>query len=1638
MKKSIRFIAVALLIFSANNDAAVCQRIMENLGRGLIAMSRGNNQIYVGWRLLGSDPGNIAFNLYHSAGGGAYNRINVKPMRLTTDTLLSGCNLSVSNSFYVKPVIGTTEQSPSPAFTVAANAPVRNYLSSITLSTVKGGYFRCFNAMAGDADGDGEYEIFLLRKNFYVNAGQSTGDTSRMLLECYRLNGSFLWRFEFGPNINCSDPHNAEAYYVVADFDGDGKSEVCVRASELSVFRAGSPQRRIVGDYLKPDGITLYPFDPNGSMQRTAMPEYLYILNGMTGAPLDSVKYQPAMTSIPFTFWGPNERPFYQWMSIAYLDGKLPSIITERGIGDGQPLKIYGWDYRNGDLTMRPDSFVTTNVYSSSAKYYVATPKIGFGGHSIRIKDIDNDGRDEILLTASAIDHNLKLIYNQTDKGLGHGDMFEILDIDPDRPGLEFFCLQQSNSMQIGSALWDASSGEILKEYFTTKVTDPSRAGSASLVPYLRGAQVYGGTPGVMDARGRYINKQSFTPCASAYWDADLSKELVFNDYNRMTGNIQKYDPSTGNVNVILDFQAEGCESRTMNGAAMICDLLGDWREEILYETADLKELRIYTTTIPSNTRIYNLMQNPGYRVQTTCLGRAGGFFTDYYIGPQMGPVPPSPLLDAGIRWTGDESAWDVDNTASFFLNKLPVRFNQGNNVIFDEFGLNGTVANKTVTLNGVLEPASVSVWSGTDYVFAGTGSLTGAMSLLKCGTGTLTLDNSNSFTGKTEVWDGALIIDASFSSPVTVRGGTFGGAATKGLGGGRLGGNGTIGADIEVGEAGAIVPGNGMANAGTLNVTGNVSLSKSSYFGFDISENPSSPKDMVFISGNLAIRDTVSFYFNLLNGSPAAGDYPLIQYGGALTGFAGNIYILGLDQVPCTVYESGKTIGLRVFPTRAPADIVWAGTSGTWDLGITRSWTNGASSDVFALDDRVTINDAGNAQPVINLMASLPAGGFTVASSKDYTIKGAGSISGAAGLVKSGSGKLTINTLNNFTGTVSLGGGIIEINSINNKGLPGALGASAQAISIDGGTLRVSSATVYTNRDITLGSSGATFDIADSKFPLVVNGKISGTGKLTKTGSGALLLSGSNTFSGGMTINEGDVSLLGSAGNTSGPGTGTITLNGGALNMGDVRLSETAAWNLVVPEGKTAGLFTDGRCSLTGKLTGSGTLNIMIPYIRTNFSGDWSGFTGTINILYDPHYAPDFRINNSYGYSQAAFYLTQAAAIYRIGSGTTTIGEISGIAGSELATLDELARTSNWIVGTRNTNAEFAGTTTGPGSITKSGTGTWTLSGKIRHTGITYVSGGTLLVTADSIKGSSIVNVNAGGTLAGTPFITGPVNVNPGGTIAPGNSPALTGTMKLLGTLDLKAGSTTVIKINKAAGLQDTLRIKQSVFLGGTLNIQLLAGSWKAGDSFRIIRASSFSGNFSEVIPSAPGPGFAWDMSLMATSGTIGIKGTQTILFNPLPDKKSHDKPFIVSATGGASGNPVIFTSSDPKVAMISGNTVTITGPGAAFITASQEGNDLFLPAEDVTQLLNVIEDGIIDISKKFKVYPNPVSGHLYINAEGGEGDFELYSSLGTKIRSGRILEALELDLDNLPPGLYSLKVARENVFKVWRIVKQ
>jgi len=114
--KSTIAIALGTIFFFAGSIHA--QRYMENLGRGMVAINQGSGQVYVGWRMLGTDPTDIAFNLYRSTGGGTAVKLNSSPITATTNWVDSGVNTSQSNSYFVRPVLNDREQAASAPFTL--------------------------------------------------------------------------------------------------------------------------------------------------------------------------------------------------------------------------------------------------------------------------------------------------------------------------------------------------------------------------------------------------------------------------------------------------------------------------------------------------------------------------------------------------------------------------------------------------------------------------------------------------------------------------------------------------------------------------------------------------------------------------------------------------------------------------------------------------------------------------------------------------------------------------------------------------------------------------------------------------------------------------------------------------------------------------------------------------------------------------------------------------------------------------------------------------------------------------------------------------------------------------------------------------------------------------------------------------------------------------------------------------------------------------------------------------------------------------------------------------------------------------------------------------------------------------------
>ena len=978
-------------------------------------------------------------------------------------------------------------------------------------------------------------------------------------------------------------------------------------------------------------------------------------------------------------------------------------------------------------------------------------------------------------------------------------------------------------------------------------------------MPGLQGLQFFSTQPGVFDAKGTQIYASGPFPPETIWWDADLGREFVSTIGASATSpGIDKFNTTTGGTDRLFSIYSDPqAPSSPYNNYIAYGgrpqfwgDILGDWREELLCVASDNSELRIYTTKIADIAktgggvplRIYTLMHNPQYRIQATTKGYVQSSYVDYYLGYNMTPPQPPPMVDAKLVWRGGAgaTAWDAGTTQSWLNNTASSAYADGDTVRFDISGNNAT----TVALTGMLQPGAVTVYNPKDYTFGGTGTLAGAMKLMKAGAGTLIVPGNHAFTGKTTVWDGALLVNGDLTqSPVTVWGGTWGGALAAGKTGGRIGGTGRFSQPVALKYRAAITPGAGMNSAGTTTFGSGLTAEDGSTFALDLSDDPSGttkPNDRIAVTGNLALSGTVHIVVNPLNTQLAAGTYTLLTYSGTLTGGVANLAVTLPAGTPYTVAAAGGAVTLTVPVTRAPASIVWAGgvVGNKWDLAASQNWKRSGATDVFVAGDTVLFDATGAANPTVTLSTALPIAGAAVNAATDYTLTGAGSLTGAGGLVKSGAGTLTVSTTNDFTGPTTITGGVLAVAALGDAGTPSSIGAastSAGNLVINGGTLRLTGSQTNTNRNATLGAAGGTIDIATAGSSLQISGALSGAGRLTKAGPGTLLLASANTYSGGTTIDGGTIYLAGATPNVSGLGGGAITINNGTLTMSDVQASETAAWNLIVPAGATARLNADGRCSLTGTLTGAGAFTCYTGYIRTDLAGNWSAFTGQIFAVTDTG-GGDFRITNTAGFPNAALDLgDQVFAYYNTGppSGgqTIDIGALSGVASANLKGGPTGGRTVTYRIGGKNTDSVFNGTLTdsaGPTALTKLGTGAFTLAGACTYTGATTVSAGALLVNG-SLTGTN-VTVQNGATLGGSGAITGNVTVSTGGRLAfVASGGAITG-LTITGNLTMNGTVTVTPAAGSGAFAQGTYTI--ATYTGALAGSYTLAWLPPAGSS--------------------------------------------------------------------------------------------------------------------------------------------------------------------------------------------------------------
>lgn len=601
------------------------QRAMENLDRGVVAVRNPTGKVFVSWRLLGTEPQDLAFNIYKSSGNNQLVKLNKQPIAHVTSFLDEMTDTSTAYRYVVKTIVKGKEGSASNLYLLEKG---NNPYLSIKLQTPVG--YAPNDGSVGDLDGDGQYEIILHQAGRARDNSQA-GITDPPIFQAYKLDGTLLWTINLGKNIR-DGAHYTQ--FMVYDLDGDGRAEIAMKTADGSIDGKGNVIGDSSKDYRNERGYIL------------AGPEYLTVFDGLTGAALATTDFVPARhdklnptTEELKQVWGDGygNRMDRFLGAIAYLDGKTPSLIMSRGYYTRSV--ITAWKYANGKID-KQWTFDSEDPTKPENKKYG-----GQGNHNLTIADIDGDGKDEIVFGAMTIDDNGQGLYST---GLGHGDALHVTDLDPTRPGLEVFDIQERFD-DAGANFRDAKTGEVIWKIASVKAGDdgegPGRGLALDVDPRYPGYECWvagAGITGMYDARGNKIADRTPACNMGIFWDGDVLSEIL----NGTT--IDKWDYQNAKTQRLLNTADYGCRSNngTKSNPVLSADILGDWREEVIYRAADNNELRIFTTSIPTDKKFYTLMHDPQYRLSIAWQNVAYNQppHTGFYFGTDM-PNPPKPNI---------------------------------------------------------------------------------------------------------------------------------------------------------------------------------------------------------------------------------------------------------------------------------------------------------------------------------------------------------------------------------------------------------------------------------------------------------------------------------------------------------------------------------------------------------------------------------------------------------------------------------------------------------------------------------------------------------------------------------------------------------------------------------------------------------------------------------------------------------------------------------------------------------------------------------------------------------------------------------------------------------------------------------
>lgn len=1324
--KNLRCFLVAVMTFLPLTMTA--QRLQQQLGRGVVAVNRSGSTIrsvtsaagtgsLISWRKLAEEPEGTTYNVYKRAKGATdYTKINSTPLKVTclSTTLTNNTEYAVTSvspngkeGAMSTPFLYKTQSYPNVWFDF-------NYDNTV----INRNDYRTKFVWPMDLNGSGEYDAVVVDRLY---AGAASGEesdesentaTTSHKIQAYKLDGTLLWTVDMGPNVNISGGQNDMV--VAYDINCDGRCEVMIRSSDGTRF--WDKKNETWGKYAM--GSDVPDVDGDGIVDYRTQevrnrPFYISVIDGATGAEIacNELKYDEVHDGTDS--YTRTSRPLYMsdgysamdgHFCICYLDGIHPSLVMEcldRDKDKTHHNYVFTWDYDWTGGT--PSNWHHSATWSRNDKRPWPAEF-----HQLRVADVNGDGCDEMIQGGYSV-NPLKGWFQSP--GIGHGDRFILSDIDPDRPGLEVFVIQQS--ALLGQLLYDAETAGRIKEWYLPSVYDVGRGACLDIDGSHKGYEILSyADEYVYDCKGE---KTGLTRTGSMFegvwWDGRLQREWLNSPGGSGWGTNVMITRVLGDR--LCEFSQESSwatHGATGTRPAFMGDIIGDWREEIILAKQDANSstgLVGYTTNIPTTYSIYCLQQDPHYRGDCTTRGYYQHPNTGFYLGGDM-PMPPlPPVFTADVR------------------NEMA----SGKSVMFDLQGDN----HEPIPVNH--EPTVLYLMNprGHDYTFNGNGT-SGNGQLIKSMQGAVTFNCNLGHTGKNIISEGKLTVNGTISGPLELRA------------------RGTL--------SGTVVLNDVITFEGALNYEGCrlmpepvITFKKSVTLPGDVYIE-AKPGNKMVVEGDLTFKNTN--YIAVYLDNKEAAEYVVAECTGTLTCDPSKLKTRGLDGINYDLVVKDNKLVLQIHETRAPAEnVVWTGNeSKVWDYKARNFDYNGATA--FVAGD-VAVFNAQASQKAITLNEPMVTNGVFFDSGK-YTLSGEGGISGSGHVTINRNADVTLNMkYSDYTGKTIINGGTLTVPNFYDGAQKSAIGASTAAegnLQINSGTLVLSKDNMATDHIVTL-TDTATIRVTASNSALTLKGQVKGTGYLVKDGSGRINFNygGTNSFA-GVIVKKGTIAQ-GAWNTTFGKVGGPMLLAGGEVHQIDVNSTSTVPTFdhvVTVQEGTVNKIVGSSRGKINGSFKGSGNLTIQTKYVRCDVGANFSQFEGQLTAVGD---GGNFRLmSNVTDMSKAKVVIGTGTymAHYASGSGneataTMKIGALSGTATDGVLGGGQ----STYQIGYRNEDTSFSGLLKAK-SIVKEGSGKLMLK-TAGHTSPITVNEGTLELqnTSSNVLCSGLITVAKGGTLTGT-----------------------------------------------------------------------------------------------------------------------------------------------------------------------------------------------------------------------------------------------------------------------------------------------